>query len=42
MDSQKMDSEWSVWKVLQVIIINCQSWQGERMKFIYKHGNANF
>ncbi|XP_010259149.1 PREDICTED: dymeclin isoform X1 [Nelumbo nucifera] len=32
MDSQRMDGEWSVEKVLQVIIINCRSWRGEGMK----------
>ncbi|XP_057476837.1 uncharacterized protein LOC130764551 [Actinidia eriantha] len=32
MDAQSMDGEWSVEKVLQVIIINCRSWRGEGMK----------
>ncbi|KAL0287290.1 UNVERIFIED_CONTAM: Dymeclin [Sesamum calycinum] len=32
MDAQKMDDEWSVEKVLQVIINNCRSWRGEGMK----------
>lgn len=32
MDAQKVDGEWSVEKVLQVIIINCRSWRGEGMK----------
>ncbi|XP_077247325.1 uncharacterized protein LOC143887097 [Tasmannia lanceolata] len=32
MDAQKLDGEWSVEKVLQVIIINCRSWRGEGMK----------
>ncbi|KAL3505986.1 hypothetical protein ACH5RR_031368 [Cinchona calisaya] len=32
MDAQKMDGEWSVEKVLEVIIINCRSWRGEGMK----------
>lgn len=32
MDAQRMDGEWSVEKVLQVIIINCRSWRGEGMK----------
>ncbi|PKA65904.1 hypothetical protein AXF42_Ash010313 [Apostasia shenzhenica] len=32
MDMQQMDGEWSVDKVLQVIIINCRSWRGEGMK----------
>lgn len=27
-----MDGEWSVEKVLQVIIINCRSWRGDGMK----------
>ncbi|XP_057957180.1 uncharacterized protein LOC131150470 [Malania oleifera] len=31
-DAQRMDGEWSVEKVLQVIIINCRSWRGEGMK----------
>lgn len=32
MDMHQMDGEWSVNKVLEVIIINCRSWRGERMK----------
>ncbi|KAK4383343.1 Dymeclin [Sesamum angolense] len=32
MDAQKMDDEWSVEKVLQVIINNCRYWRGEGMK----------
>ncbi|XP_042518039.1 dymeclin-like [Macadamia integrifolia] len=32
MDAQRMDGEWSVEKVLQIIIINCRSWRGEGMK----------
>ncbi|TQD70021.1 hypothetical protein C1H46_044444 [Malus baccata] len=32
MDAQRMDGEWSVEKVLQVIIMNCRSWRGEGMK----------
>ncbi|KAK9086993.1 hypothetical protein Syun_029387 [Stephania yunnanensis] len=32
MDAQRMDGEWSVEKVLQVIITNCRSWRGEGMK----------
>ncbi|KAK9083691.1 hypothetical protein Scep_030162 [Stephania cephalantha] len=32
MDVQRMDGEWSVEKVLQVIITNCRSWRGEGMK----------
>ncbi|KAG6664837.1 dymeclin-like isoform X2 [Carya illinoinensis] len=32
MDAQSMDGEWSVEKVLQVIILNCRSWRGEGMK----------
>ena len=31
-DAQRMDGEWSVEKVLQVIIINCRSWRGDGMK----------
>lgn len=38
MDAQRTDGEWSVEKVLQVIIINCRSWRGEGMKmFIQLH-----
>ncbi|KAH0994061.1 hypothetical protein GBA52_005544 [Prunus armeniaca] len=32
MDAHNVDGEWSVEKVLQVIIINCRSWRGEGMK----------
>ncbi|CAL5402136.1 unnamed protein product [Camellia sinensis] len=32
MDAQRMNGEWSVEKVLEVIIINCRSWRGEGMK----------
>ncbi|VFQ69516.1 unnamed protein product [Cuscuta campestris] len=32
MDAQNMDGEWSVEKVLQIIIVNCRSWRGEGMK----------
>ncbi|PON79978.1 Dymeclin [Parasponia andersonii] len=32
MDAQTTDGEWSVEKVLQVIIVNCRSWRGEGMK----------
>lgn len=32
MDAQRVDGEWSVAKVLQVIIVNCRSWRGEGMK----------
>ncbi|EEF45232.1 conserved hypothetical protein [Ricinus communis] len=32
MDAQTQDGEWSVEKVLQLIIINCRSWRGEGMK----------
>ncbi|RXI09744.1 hypothetical protein DVH24_025631 [Malus domestica] len=32
MDAQRTDGEWSVEKVLQVIIMNCRSWRGEGMK----------
>ena len=35
MDDQKVDGEWSVEKVLQVIIINCRSWRGDGMKVWY-------
>uniref|UniRef100_A0A7N0ZW86 Dymeclin n=1 Tax=Kalanchoe fedtschenkoi TaxID=63787 RepID=A0A7N0ZW86_KALFE len=32
MDAHSMDGEWSVEKVLQVIITNCRSWRGDGMK----------
>lgn len=32
MDAQTVDGEWSVEKVLQIIIVNCRSWRGEGMK----------
>ncbi|GMP99556.1 hypothetical protein CsSME_00046989 [Camellia sinensis var. sinensis] len=32
MDAQRMNGEWSVEKVLEVIIINCRSWRGKGMK----------
>ncbi|KAJ4763755.1 Dymeclin [Rhynchospora pubera] len=32
MDMQELEGEWSVNKVLQVIINNCRSWRGEGMK----------
>eukprot|EP00252_Welwitschia_mirabilis_P020819 TRINITY_DN5186_c0_g2_i1.p1 TRINITY_DN5186_c0_g2~~TRINITY_DN5186_c0_g2_i1.p1 ORF type:complete len:724 (+),score=122.40 TRINITY_DN5186_c0_g2_i1:15-2186(+) len=32
MDSQYTDDEWSVEKVLQIIVSNCRSWRGEGMK----------
>ncbi|KAH0458107.1 hypothetical protein IEQ34_013422 [Dendrobium chrysotoxum] len=32
MDMQQMNGEWSVERVLSVIIINCRSWRGEGMK----------
>uniref|UniRef100_A0A0D6R327 Dymeclin n=1 Tax=Araucaria cunninghamii TaxID=56994 RepID=A0A0D6R327_ARACU len=32
MDSQRIDGEWSVEKVLQIIVANCRSWRGEGMK----------
>ncbi|KNA10632.1 hypothetical protein SOVF_142540, partial [Spinacia oleracea] len=32
MDAQEVDGEWSVEKVLQVIINNCRSWRGDGMK----------
>lgn len=31
-DAHTMDGEWSVEKVLQVIVLNCRSWRGEGMK----------
>ncbi|XP_043695476.1 dymeclin-like [Telopea speciosissima] len=45
MDAQSMDGEWSVEKVLQVIIINCRSWRGEgikmfnQLRFTYEQEN---
>ncbi|KAK6130247.1 hypothetical protein DH2020_036057 [Rehmannia glutinosa] len=33
-DAQKVDGEWSVEKVLQVVINHCRSWRGEGMKDI--------
>lgn len=35
MDMQELEGEWSVNKVLQVIINNCRSWRGEGMKVRY-------
>ncbi|KAJ0681748.1 putative dymeclin [Helianthus annuus] len=32
MDAQKLDGEWSVEKVFQVINVNCRSWRGDGMK----------
>ncbi|CAA6658509.1 unnamed protein product [Spirodela intermedia] len=32
MDTQRVDDEWSVDKVLEIIIINCRSWHGDGMK----------
>ncbi|XP_057873570.2 uncharacterized protein LOC131079592 [Cryptomeria japonica] len=32
MDAQRIDEEWSVEKVLQIIVANCRSWRGEGMK----------
>ncbi|XP_057992651.1 uncharacterized protein LOC110632778 isoform X3 [Hevea brasiliensis] len=32
MDAHTKDGEWSVEKVLQLVIINCRSWRGEGMK----------
>ncbi|KAK4357149.1 hypothetical protein RND71_022759 [Anisodus tanguticus] len=32
MDAQKMEGEWSVEKVLQVIIVNCRSWRVDGLK----------
>lgn len=32
MDAQRMDGDWSVNEVLQVIIVNCRSWRGDGMK----------
>lgn len=31
-DTQNTDGEWSVEKILEVIINNCRSWRGEGMK----------
>ncbi|XAR49055.1 hypothetical protein NMG60_11032089 [Bertholletia excelsa] len=41
-DAQRMEGEWSVEKVLEVIIINCRSWRGEglmmfnQLRFTYE------
>ncbi|CAL5436766.1 unnamed protein product [Camellia sinensis] len=35
MDAQRMNGEWSVEKVLEVIIINCRSWRGKGMKISF-------
>ncbi|XP_057423371.1 uncharacterized protein LOC130717235 isoform X2 [Lotus japonicus] len=32
MDAHRVDGDWSVNEVLQVIIINCRSWRGDGMK----------
>jgi hypothetical protein len=32
MDAQRVDGDWSVTEVLQVIIVNCRSWRGDGMK----------
>ncbi|KEH43790.1 putative dymeclin [Medicago truncatula] len=32
MDAQRVDGDWSVSEVLQVIIVNCRSWRGDGMK----------
>ncbi|KAI4345691.1 hypothetical protein L6164_012791 [Bauhinia variegata] len=32
LDAQRVDGDWSVDEVLQVIIVNCRSWRGEGMK----------
>ncbi|RDX70979.1 Dymeclin [Mucuna pruriens] len=32
MDAQRVDGDWSVNEVLQVIIVNCRSWRGDGMK----------
>lgn len=32
MDAQRVDGDWSVDEVLQVIIVNCRSWRGDGMK----------
>lgn len=29
-----MDGEWSVEKVLQVIVVNCRSWRGDGIKVL--------
>lgn len=36
MDAQRVDGDWSVNEVLQVIIVNCRSWRGDGMKVIRK------
>lgn len=51
MDAQTRDGEWSVEKVLEVIIVNCRSWRGEgikvrtdccKLKDYYNHYLLNF
>jgi len=37
MDAQRVDGDWSVSEVLQVIIVNCRSWRGDGMKVIWKN-----
>ncbi|KAI7756147.1 hypothetical protein M8C21_023994 [Ambrosia artemisiifolia] len=41
MDAQKLDGEWSVEKVFQVINLNCRSWRGDGMKVSYVPGERN-
>ncbi|KAK6130182.1 hypothetical protein DH2020_036098 [Rehmannia glutinosa] len=36
-DAQKVDGEWSVEKVLQVVINHCRSWRGEGMKLRFTY-----
>lgn len=36
MDAQRVDGDWSVNEVLQVIIVNCRSWRGDGMKVRYE------
>ncbi|KAK6146031.1 hypothetical protein DH2020_019900 [Rehmannia glutinosa] len=41
-DAQEMDDEWSVEKVLQVIINNCRSWRGEGLKLVLSRSGFTF
>ncbi|XP_024028830.1 dymeclin isoform X2 [Morus notabilis] len=41
MDAQRVDGEWSVEKVLQVIIVNCRSWRSEGMKRVIQRNSLS-
>lgn len=42
MDAQRVDGDWSVNEVLQVIIVNCRSWRGDGMKVTLKNHDLWF